>query len=98
MASKTTAPEWAQRYQHMPALTDGGSTGVRSLSEENDLPSSSINVKLRTIFLRRRAARAHKQGLHMGWAKHGDHIFAVVMDDSMRIDGDAAGIANGKGR
>ena len=71
---------------------------MRSLSEESDVPSLSRNVTLRSLVLRRRAARAHKQGLHMGWAKHGDHIYAVVMDDSMRVDGDAAGIANGKSR
>ena len=63
-----------------------------SLSEENDLPPSSINVKLRTVFLRRRAARAHKQGLHMGWVKHGGLIFAGVEDASRRVEGVVAGI------
>ena len=71
---------------------------MRSLSEESDFVIVLDWREAPATVLRRRAARAHKQGLHMGWAKHGDHIFAVVMDDSMRIDGDAAGIANGKSR
>ena len=55
----------------------GGSTGVRSLSDVGDVPTPSIVVALQALVLRRRAAPAHKQGIHKGWVKQGGSSMAV---------------------